>query len=83
MITAGRAFVAAADGATSSFDMVLAECCRLNEVRLSNRSHLLKIQRCLRCCCLRVRWPIAHHHMPSLTDQLLVMHCNSFHSNVI
>ena len=25
MITAGRAFVAAADGATSSFDMVLAE----------------------------------------------------------
>ena len=40
MITAGRAFAAAADGVTSSFDMVLAECCRLNEVRLSNRSHL-------------------------------------------
>ena len=40
MITAGRAFVAAADGATSSFDMFLAEYCRLNEVRLSNRSHL-------------------------------------------
>ena len=36
----GRTFVAAAHGVTSSFDMVFAGCCRLNGVRLSNRSHL-------------------------------------------